>query len=151
MPRRKTTWVLVADGARARMLLAKGRGQGLEPVAEAEWRPSREPTRELGTDKPGRAFESASPGLRHAMEPKVAWQRFEKARFAREVAEMLAEAARREAFDAIVIVAPPQALGDLRAILDAAVAARITAEIPKDLTNVPLHDLPRHLAEVAPC
>jgi protein required for attachment to host cells len=60
----------------------------------------------------------------------------------------LGGAAARRRFDALVLIAPPQALGDLRKALAGGVRAKVAAELAKDLTNVPLHELPRHLAEV---
>ena len=47
-------------------------------------------------------------------------------------------------FDRLIIAADPTALGNLRGALDAELDKAIVAEVPKDLTNVPLPDLPRH-------
>lgn len=105
------------------------------------------PTREIGADKPGRAFESAD-GSRHAMEPRVDWHRFEKSQFARKMADVLERAATRQAFDRLVLVAPPQTLGDLRAALGRQARDRLSGELNKDLTQVAIHDLPAHLGEV---
>lgn len=151
MVKKKLVWVLIADGARARILVALGRGHGLAPVAERDWAAARAPTRSLGGDKPGRAFESSGDGTRHAMEPKVDWQRFEKTRFAREIAALMDEAAAADRFDGLVVVAPPATLGDLRKLISERVRSRIMAEIDKDLTTVADHDLPRHLADRVPC
>lgn len=145
-----TTWVLVADGARAHIVETRGPGTGLTPVTERESEAGRTPTRELGTDKPGRAFESAD-SARHGMEPRVDWQRFEKTQFAKAMARILDDAAEHRRFDALVLVAPPRTLGDLRKALGHAASDRIVAELGKDLTHVPLHDLPERLADVVRC
>lgn len=146
-PKRKKTWILVADGARARIFANEGGGSGLASVREFEWPPARKPTRELGVEKPGRTFESAD-AARHAMEPRVDWQEFEKQRFARRIARLLARAGDDRRFDALVLVAPPKVLGEFRNALDKATRARVSAEIPKDLTRLAAHELPRHLGEV---
>ncbi|MFQ5959726.1 MAG: host attachment protein [Alphaproteobacteria bacterium] len=151
MPRRKkTTWVVIADGARARIVATEGPRTGLAPLREMESTASRMPTRELGVERPGRAFESADV-LRHAMEPRVDWHRFEKEQFAKSVAAIVDDAAGRRRFDALILVAPPRTLGDLRKALAQTTRAKVTAELAKDLTNVPLHELPRHLGGVVRC
>ncbi len=143
----KVTWILVADGARARVLMNRGVGKGLQPAIDGELRHELPPTRELGTDRPGRTQQHGTAG-RHAIQPHVDWHRFEKEKFSREMAALLDAAAGRGAFDRLVLVAPPRTLGDLRAALGAKARTRIHAEIDKDLTHVAIHDLPGHLADV---
>ncbi len=151
MPRRKkTTWVVIADGARARIVATEGPGTGLVPLREMESAASRTPTRELGVERPGRAFESADV-MRHAIEPRVDWHRFEKQQFARDIAAIVDGALGRRRFDTLVLVAPPRTLGDLRKALAPGTRAKVTAELAKDLTNVPLHALPRYLGDVVRC
>lgn len=142
----KTTWILVADGAKARILRRSGRFGPLAPVA-GEWftePDARRPTRDIGADRPGRVQESATTA-RHAMEPRVDWHRFAKTQFARSVANALETAALAGKYDSLILVAPPQALGDLRGALGRRARTLVEAEIGKDLTNLPDHDLPAHL------
>jgi protein required for attachment to host cells len=120
---------------------------GLASVVDREFVGNNAPTREIGTDKPGRAFESAD-GSRHAMEPRVDWHRFEKSQFAKRMADILEKAATRQAFDRLVLVAPPQTLGDLRAALGRQARDRLSAELNKDLTQVGIHDLPPYLSAI---
>jgi len=141
-----TTWFVVADGAKARILAQRGGSGPLEPAsnscfAQAE---ARLPTREVGADRPGRVHESAD-ATRHAMEPRVDWHRFAKEQFARGIADALEAAAGRKLYDALVLVAPPRTLGDLRRALGDHASALVTREIAKDLTNISDHDLPAHL------
>ena len=84
------------------------------------------------------------------MEQKTDWHRFEKHQFAKRMAELLEDAAKRKAFDRLVLVAPPQALGDLRAELGRHAKEKVTGELDKDLTHVAIHDLPGHLAGLIP-
>lgn len=147
MPRKSTTtWIVVADGAKARILERAGARGPLSLVsgqvfAEAE---ARRPTRETGSDRPGRVYESAD-SARHAMAPRVDWRRFAKEQFARGIAGILEEAALDKKYEALVLVAPPRVLGDLRSALGRHTAALVTREIARDLTNLPDHDLPAHL------
>ncbi len=141
------TWIVVADGARARFLVNEGPGRGLsEALPEKTGAPLR-PTREYGTDRPGRVFESAD-GARHAMEPRVDWHRFEKQRFARSVARVIDRGANDRSFDRLILIAPPKTLGDLRAVLGHASRDAVHGELAKDLTKVSIHDLPAHLKDV---
>lgn len=141
-----TTWFVVADGAKARILAQHGRNGPLEPASNLCFQEgeARLPTREIGTERPGRVHESADVA-RHAMEPRVDWHRFAKQKFARGVADALESAAVKKLYDALVVVAPPQALGDLRQALGKHASALVAREIPKDLTNLSDHDLPAHL------
>lgn len=149
MPRKIRTWIVVADGQRARFLLNDGPGKGLQPTGPQELTnpDSGKPTRGLGTDKPGRAFADHS-GTRSAMEPRADWHRQSKQIFAHHVAKAIDKAAQDAVFDRLVIVAPPATLGELRTSLGEAAAARIQGELAKDLTMFSVHDLAGHLADL---
>jgi protein required for attachment to host cells len=144
--KKTVTWILVADGKRARILSNDGPGRGLASVAGGERSIELKPTREMVSDKPGRAFESAT-SAHHAVEPKIDWHRFEKTKFARGMARLLDEAGAKGKYDRLVLVAPPRTLGDLRAALAEPTRARVEAEIDKDLTHESIHELTRHLGE----
>lgn len=143
------TWIVVADGARARVFSSRGWDSGLTPALKGELAGSNKPTRELGSDRPGRAFESAD-GSRHAMAPRVDWHQYEKHLFAREVAALVDGGATRGEFDRLVIVAPPATLGELRKALGKAASGKVVAEIGKDLTGLDETALTARLAEAVP-
>ncbi len=141
------TWIVVADGAHARFFLNEGPGRGLTLALPGAPVVPHPPTRELGTDRPGRVFESAD-SSRHALEPRADWHRLEKQQFARAVAHVVDRAAGDNAFDRLVLIAPPKTLGDLRAALGPASHAAIHRELAKDLTHVADAALPAHLENV---
>lgn len=143
------TWILVADGSRARVLLSEGWGSGLTPVEGKSFEIHIPPTRELGAEKPGRGY-SPSQGRPFAVETRADWHRQAKENFLKSMADVLKEGAKARAFDRLVLVAPPQALGDLRAALAGRVQKMVVAEINKDLTHLSLKDLEKHLVEVVP-
>jgi len=147
MPRAVTTWVLVADGSRARLFVNEVVGKGLKPALDQEFVGTKLPSREIATDKPGRAFDSAGEG-RHAMEPPTDPHRREKQAFAHELADVLEDGRKRNAFDRLVVVAPPEALGDLRSAFSDALRRMVSAELNKDLTKIPIHGLADYLGEV---
>ena len=52
---------------------------------------------------------------------------------------------REEKAKAIIVVAPPRTLAELRNALHADVKRRIVAEIDKDLTKLPIWEIEKHL------
>ena len=64
-----------------------------------------------------------------------------------QLADALAEGLAQKAYDRLVIVAAPPALGDLRAALSEHVRTKVTAEVAKDLTKTPDTKLTQHLID----
>ena len=141
----KRTWILVADGARAHVVANAGPGTGLKVVPGSDIRVELLPTRAIGTDRPGRAQESVG-GARHAIAPRVDWHQQQKEQFARAIARKMDAGAARGRFEKLILVAPPQTLGEIRAALKPETMKRVAAEINKDLTQVPIPELGPHLA-----
>jgi protein required for attachment to host cells len=142
---RKTTWVVVADGAKALILLDEGAGAKPSLTVLAKSELDDPPTRAQGTDRPGRRA-GAAPGQRSAMEA-IDWHEFGESRFVGELAARLNRAAEHGRFDSLVLAAPPKVLGLLRPDFSAAVADRLTAEIARDLTGHPVAEIERHIAK----
>lgn len=141
------TWILIADGTRARIAINDGPGRGVRPALDMEFHGVNAANRVIMSDRPGRTFDSAGQG-RHAMEPRTDPQTHEQRSFLHDVAAYLDKAAQRGEFDRLVVVAPPKALGSLRAALSENVQSKVTGELNKDLTHVPIHDLAEHLGSV---
>jgi protein required for attachment to host cells len=139
------TWVLIADGARARVFENAGKGTGLTIVQDMILDADLAPSHELGTDRPGRSFDSVGSG-RHAMESSSDLHREQKRQFARRVAEAIEDRLATQRFDRLLLVAPPVTMGDLRAALPDKVRAAVGAEVVADLTQTPTSELPGHLA-----
>ena len=150
-----TTWILIADGARARVLAHDRKSRTLSPAFPHEFTGSTAQSKEIASDRQGRSFDSSGRGQpgdvgggRHALEPRTDPQRYAEYAFARDLAHHLEDAANNHRFDQLVLVAAPKTLGDLRELLPATVKKKISAEIDKNLTNVPERDLPKHLEGV---
>ena len=143
----KRTWILIADGARARIVVNESPGAGIEPVYPYVFAASSAPARDYGADKPGRTH---SPGgaRQTSYQPREDWHAFEKGKFATEIAQILNRQAEAHAFDQLVLVAPPKIMGILRAALKGPVGSRVVAEVVKDLTHLSDHELKPHLADV---
>lgn len=141
------TWILIADGARARILESTGKGKGVQPVAGSDLNADHRPSRELLADRPGHVYESVG-SARHAVEPRTDPHRALERLFAYQLADILAGRLAAGEFDRLIVVAPPGMLGDLRKALSAPVRETVAAEVGKDLTKVPNHEILQHLAGV---
>jgi protein required for attachment to host cells len=136
--------ILIGDGQKALFLRNRGNAQHVELVVERILERENPPTREQGTDRPGRFF--ASVGVARSAMEQVDWHCLGKERFADELAEALYRHAHANRFERLVIIAPPKILGSLRRAFHAEVVDRIAAEIPKELTMHPISEIERILA-----
>jgi len=141
------TWVLIADGARARILQNDGPGKGLHAVDGAVYHGDHAPTHEIMSDRTPRTF-SSSGARRSAIETHSDPHRELKKKFAHHLADVLASKLREQAYDRLVVVAAPSALGDLRAALPDEVRSKVAGEVAKDLTKTPDPEVAGHLKEV---
>ena len=138
------TWILIADGARARIVKNTGPGRGVEADTKLVFRNGHHKLQEIMADKPGRAFDSVGKG-RHAMAFGADAVREDELHFLQSLAERLEKEALADAYDRLILVAPPRVLGDLRPFLSKLVRKRIYEEIAKDLTQLPNDRLADHL------
>ena len=136
-------WVMVGDGEKA--LFLRNEGDAAYPNLEVinVWQKDNPPTSAQGADRPGRSF--ASVGSRRSALEQTDWHRLEKHRFAAEIAHALHEAARQDAFRQLVIVAPPEIMGELRKSMHRDVTDRIVAEVSRHLTHMPSHQIEKAL------
>jgi protein required for attachment to host cells len=132
--------VLVCDGRRAEFLRNVGDATSpqLEVAQELDAGPNPR-TSEQGSDRPGRVFERSGGG--RSSVGQTDWHALDEERFLKTVATALdamhADGELKDAF----LVAPPKALGILRASLSSKVAENIRAELPKDLTKQSLPEV----------
>ena len=137
--------VFVGDGQKALFLRNTGDATLLNLTTAQVLTDENPPTHEQGTDRPGRAFQSVGKTMRSGMET-TDWHELEKELFASRVAAALEQMVRGEKVKTIVVVAPPRTLAELRNAFHADVKNRIVAEIDKDLTNLPVDQIEKHLA-----
>ncbi|MCA8928676.1 MAG: host attachment protein [Alphaproteobacteria bacterium] len=138
-------WILVGDGERALILRNDGDEKFPNLVTQEAIRHENPATREQGTDRPGRFPDG--PSVQRSAVENTDWHRVEKDRFAREMAAHLRQSALDNAFTHLIVVAPPQVLGELRQQMDKAVQAKVLAEVDKDLTKHPVHEIERILVQ----
>ena len=140
-----TLWIAIADGEHARIVQPDANNE-LRSVTALDAATAHRRTRELASDRPGRSFESATPG-RHAYEPRHDPHELEKERFAHLIAEELNDAVARDAFDELLVVAPARILHEICRALSAKAAERLAGTLEKDLTKVPNHALASHVGD----
>jgi protein required for attachment to host cells len=137
-------WILVGDGRKALVLRNEGdaRFPNLKTVSvfDGGHVPS---TAELGSDKPGRVAQPAE-GRRSGVE-QTDWHELAELRFADDVAHALEARHTAGDFRALVVVAPPRTLAELRRSFSSSLQAKIIAEVDKDLTKHPVHEIERLL------
>jgi protein required for attachment to host cells len=140
------TWVMVGDGEKALFFRNEGDAENPNLQMVDVLQHENPPTREQGTDRPGRSFSSV--GVGSSALDNTNWHKLEKHRFAKEIADALYTAAHAGRYDKLIVVAPPMTLGDLRKAVHPEVSSRIVAEVDKTLTSMPAHRIEETLANL---
>jgi protein required for attachment to host cells len=140
------TQILVSDGRKA--LFFRNRGDEIRPKFETVEALSHDeaPTRELGSDAPGRSFASAGHGRSAVEGPDL--HDLSEQRFLKGVAERVNRAVLEGRAKALVIVAPARALAVLRHELSPAAQRAAQAEFHKDLVNLPVAEIEQHVLKM---
>ena len=127
-----TTWYVVADGGKARILtLADGKMRTLESFDNSGH---------------GDTSEDPSAGTSQLKAPRSDPHDQAKGHFAKQVAAKLNDAVRTGKIDEIALAAPAHVLHDIREALDKAATAKLGKTLSKDFTNTPDDDLAGLLA-----
>jgi protein required for attachment to host cells len=141
----KDTLVVVGDGRRVMFLRNRGAAAHPDLFTERVMEQDNPPTREQGTDRPGR-YLGTDHVSRSAVE-QTDWHQQAEDRFATQVAELLYKKAHGHDFERLIVVAPPKTLGTMRTAYHKEVAQKLAAEIPKDLTSLPPREIAKLLAQ----
>lgn len=141
----RTTWFLVVDGARMQLFESSGVKDQWSLVKSQEMEEARKASRELGRERPGRGHK-VGPDSRFSVGSTEPHEKKE-AEFLASIAENVNKAAQEDQFDQIVVAAPPQALGKLRAKFQPQVTKKYVGVFDKDLTNMPETELFNYFKE----
>jgi len=136
--------VFVGDGRKALFLRNEGDEKFPNLKTEKVFEDVNPLSHEQGTDRPGHIAQASRLGRRSAVEP-TDWHDIEEHHFARKVAAAVEQVVRAGKVKALVVVAPPKTLADLRSAFHPDVKARVIAEIHKDLTKHPVWEIEKHL------
>lgn len=127
-----TTWYVVADGGKARILTMDGARMNA--------------VQSFDNSGHGDIDEDPSMGTSQLKAPKSDPHQQAKAHFAKSVAAKLNEAVRTGKVDEIVLAAPAHVLHDIREGLDKAASAKLGKTLSKDLANISDGELASHFA-----
>jgi len=141
---RNGEWVVVCDGAKALILENAGdiKFPNLKTLQVFEQKDL--PTRELGTDQPGRTYASVGT-VRSAVE-QTDWHDQAERAFLTQLAQRLDAAVGAGKTKSLIVVAPPRALGMLRPAYSHALKSAVRAEVDKDLVKMPVHEIEKRLS-----
>ena len=147
--------VLVTDGAKALVFRNEGDAVAPELKLVRSYSQDNPPTRQQGTDKPGRT--NASVGTNRSSMETPDWHSIAEAEFVAGIAEDMNKDLRAGDFETLVVVAPPRrfptadltslpgftpvALGVYRKAAPDALVKVTVAELDKDLVKHPAKDI----------
>ena len=138
------TWILVADASFCRIFEVSEESPEWSLVKELEHIESREQGHDLRGNRPERVQHREEKAARGSN--PIEFKKAEHGKFAHDLAQTLDRDLARNAFDSLVLVAPPQFLGTLRDNLSKNVRATVKAELDKDYTEL----RPEKVAELVP-
>ena len=142
-----TVWILVCDSSRARIFEAldgEPAWRVVEVLGHAE---SRIKASELVSDHSGQRSSEGTSTHHNALAPSSDPKEVEKGRFVHSLAARLDEGLRTRLFHRWVLVAPPHALGMLKAELTRELEKHLMATVDKDLTHFDASALAERLRE----
>lgn len=125
----EAAWVVVTDGVHARVLHNVGKGLQLK----------------LQQVKVIEPVDLEDDGPSGRVPPDASQSYVDEATFAKQLSHWINAAALAHEFEAMVLVADPQTLGQMRPQLHAEASRRIVGELAKTLTKSPLEDIERSL------
>jgi protein required for attachment to host cells len=132
------TFVVVADGRKMLFLRNEGDAEHLNLTVEKKALHPNPSNTDQKTDTAGRASSTRGGGQfasSGGTMTETDFHQLEEDRFAAQTAELLKERALRDEFEALIIVAPPKTLGELRKHYHKTVSERLLGELDKDLTD----------------
>ena len=138
-------WIVVADQSKARIFTVDDPRGELQELEQLENPTGRDQAQTLGSDRPGRSFDSSGQG-RHAMGTSVEPKEQEAVRFAKQIGDRLRTACHAGRCNRLLLVAGPHFIGLLKEQLDSLADVKVT-EIVKNLGQYDSREIRTHLPE----
>ncbi|MGB3271644.1 MAG: host attachment family protein [Xanthobacteraceae bacterium] len=132
-------WIVACDGRKALVLENVGDAKFPNLRVKETHEHADEPTRMLGAAAPGRSYQPT--GTRRSSVEQTDLHDEAERTFLRDLAERLSKAALAGVAKALIVVAPPRALGMIREAYSPALHGAIVGEIAKDVVNRPAHEI----------
>jgi protein required for attachment to host cells len=143
------TWIVVADGGQARILLSSSNSKGVQQLPNGDFRDPLLATHELTADNQMRVHESVGP-VRHSIEPKTDQHVQRKQQLLARLSGRIELAYDNNEFENLLIVAPATAMGNLRKEFSPALRHCVTDEIMRDYTRQSNDCIYEHIREYLP-
>jgi protein required for attachment to host cells len=137
-------WVLVSDVCRARLFADHGSRSDLEELEGFTNPGGREHVKDRVSDRSG-LKPAGGQGVRAGVTQEVDLKETEARIFARFLADTLKRKLNEQAFQELVLAAPPHFLGILRGALDESVPRCVVASFDKDYTTLNARELSKRI------
>lgn len=141
----KLTWLVVADSSKARIFLTDSRTGPIKEIESIVHTEARLHEQDMTSDLSGRSKGSGDGGnvYQHKIGPKDQ----ENINFAKSIANALDDARKKEKFKQIILVSPPDFLGNLRNNLNSQTRKLVFFELAKNLSQLKAEEINEHLSE----
>ena len=139
----RNAWIVVCDGRKALIFENAGTPMSIKLVNRETLEHTETPTHQQGTDRPGRVQQSV--GTARSAVEQTDWHERSERDFLRSLARHLDAGIAAGKLGDLVIVAPPTALGILRASYTPAVKQSLRGEIDKDYVKVAVGEIEKLL------
>jgi protein required for attachment to host cells len=136
-------WIVTAESSRARIFSAPSLQGALTELEGLTHPEGRMHARDLVSEQAGRTNDSF--GIRHNFGTDYDPKEHEAQHFAKEIATRLEEARVAGKFEELVLVAPPEFLGQLRAALSEVTRHKVVKSIHKNLVQADPEAIRKHL------
>lgn len=137
------TWIVLADTKTVRIAVNDGPSKGV--YGHSTHGLKTPPITSL-SDEPGMTNASVGPNRGGIADPDLKGQAAHA--FANDIIRYLEASLSKGDFQRLILIAPAAMLGMLRKAMTPALKDALLGDIPKDLTHLPLDELPKHLKEV---
>lgn len=138
-------WVVVADRNRARFFETQANLESLVELEDLLSPVGRLDERDIRSDAKGRFYGKGERVQAHTAEPAVDGKTHAAQQFSKTVMQRLEQACEKKRYDRLILVAPPQFLGQLHKQLSQRVMQRITQELPLEISGLSAAQISEHL------
>lgn len=142
---KKTTWIVVADEAAARVYERKARHGPLTELFQMSNEAGRKKTGELISDRGGRAFDSHGQGRHTMTKERSSPKRHAATAFAKEIAQRIVHAVHGGKCNEVALIAAPRFLGVLRDALETTGHIQPSLTIDKEMVGKGTSDIEKLL------
>ena len=137
-------WIVICDGAKALVLENTGDAKAPNLETREVYAQKAQPTHDYGTDAPGRSMNSN--GRARSAVRQTDWHEQAEREFLGDLAKRLDAAVTAGQVKSMIVVAPPRALGMMRAAYTPTLRGAVRAEMDKDYVKLPVNEIEKHLA-----